>query len=222
MQNQLVVTEKRDLALIGIGNVLGVKPATLAKNLDKLMPNPVTQALYLKYAGDFKLNVQDGAKMLELIVAPYNLHQDDDVWVSVGENLVVNKVVGVERHLLVALELIGEVERDYSGVIVTRPTATALAMVLKDNAQRIIYDLACYSGDLRELFKISDSAEDEEVLMVTIRAVVRTVWQLIDDREVLFSNAQEFLDCWEQMDKTDRMQIKKAIGWEHLRERYDF
>lgn len=217
---KLIVSDEKHLAIIKIGNGLGIKPATIEKNLEKYLPDAIAQKIYFGLAVDYRLHVQDCARMLEVISCPNRLRDGDDEWVSVGENLVANKADKIRNELIIALELNGQTAREFDGLEINKSTAVALVIVFGDSAESLISDLYGYLEDIRELFFMPDAAIDRNVLRQAVLALVRCAWADLDRGVSISYLGTDYVERIREMDFTERKEMYQNITWEDLRERY--
>lgn len=228
--NKLAIAEKQWIAIIEVGNGLGVKPETIANNLEKYLPNPLAKKIYMELAVSYNLNVQDCAKMLTVIGHPYKLHEDDDEWVPVGENLVVNKADKLRNDLILSLELNCKNMRDSSGIEMNKATSVAMVLLFGDVSETIVGDLYAYLLDIKTLFfsfKQMDSLTksevtiDKDALRRAVLFIVRCAWSDIDRGRHVSLDAEDYIDRMREMKYPELKEMQRNITWEDLSERYD-
>lgn len=218
--SRIVVVSVSDQQIQSVSEGLGITAKTVTKNLIRYLPDGVAQDIYCRIAAAYGLRVQDCARMLKIFVGPQGLQNGDDAWVSVGENMIVNKADRVEQMLQFALELNCQSMRDYSDVEINKPSAVALVMVYEDRAEAMVADMASSLGELRELFGLSERTPDRSVMMKLVNALVRFTWQDLDDTGIVKNNGWEYIEELLEMPFRARRAYWQTITWKEVCDRY--
>lgn len=218
--NNLAIIGELDVRMGEVALVLNIKPKTLQKRLNNLLPHPIQQSIFLKFATDYALSVEEGANMIELFTSPHRIHDGDDTWVTVGENLVVNKVDKIESEIMIALQLsCPDAEED--GIKIDRSTSVAMVLLFGEFCNNLIMDLQRCSSDFGYALKLDSSAKDRFVLRRTITAVIRLSWSDMETKErIPCYRADEFLERFERMTSKEVKELCEEIQWEEVSERY--
>ena len=167
---------------------------TTIAQIEKNLPAPMEQALYLVLAPEFRLRPGSLKILLREFLGERELQRTDLARREAGPNLILSRFAEVRDFLQATLSLVDKASLDYVETGISMRDAARLVIAFGDHAEEVIDSLSANLGEIKRRFKM-DNRSDARVMGFAIHWLATTV--LDESRENGLPEPANILDYFE-------------------------
>lgn len=176
LSNSQIALTKIDLQYVNtVLEHWGMKPQTLAKRIDKALPNAVSKALYVKMALHYRIHPETLATLIAIFQgkSEFRVSEFQDCWLDNKGTLRYRASQGFEEYITAALELINKCTLDRH-LKISAETAGILAKHSGFGTQDLIEDIFSNIGLINRILDL-DIEDEFKLTSITLRLLATAI-----------------------------------------------